>query len=100
MSARAFRPGGAGAALTIKVTARAPRTEVKGVMEDGTLKIAVAAPPEDGKANAALIAFLARELGVRQDQVEIVAGHHAAHKLISILGLSSQEVEARLIRAD
>ncbi len=100
MSARVFKPGGAGAALTIKVTARAPRTEVKGLMEDGTLKIAVAAPPEDGKANAALIAFLARELGVRQDQVEIVAGHHATHKLVSILGLTGQEVEARLIPAE
>ena len=68
------RPGGHGAAITIKVTPRSKRTAVLGVMADGTIKISVAAPPEDGKANAALLRFLAQKLGVRESQLEIVAG--------------------------
>ena len=51
--------------LKVKVTPRSGRSEVAGLLADGTLKARVQAPPEKGKANEELRALLARELGVR-----------------------------------
>jgi len=68
----------------VKVIPGAPRTEVKGEMADGTLKIAVAAPPEKGKANRALIEFLAEELGAPRSGVVIVSGAASRIKLVKI----------------
>ena len=95
---RAFKlhNGERGAALTIRVTPRARRTEVGGVLDDGTVRIRVAAPPVDGKANRALIAFLAKLLGVRKNKVEIVAGEKGLDKIISITGMPAEEAEERL----
>ncbi len=88
--------GERGAALTIRVTPRARRTEVGGVLDDGTVRIRVAAPPVEGKANRALIAFLAKLLGVRKNKIEIVAGEKGLDKIISIAGMPAEEAEARL----
>ena len=89
--------GRTGAALSVRVTPRARRTEVAGIRDDGTLKIRVVAPPVEGKANAALIKFLAEILGVRKRSVEIVAGHRGLDKLISILDMTAEEVEERIL---
>ena len=88
--------GEKGAALTIRVTPRARKTEFGGVLEDGTIRIRVAAPPVEGKANKALIAFLADMLDVRKSKIEIVAGEHGLDKIISIVGLPAEEAEQRL----
>jgi len=66
--------GERGAALTIRVTPRARKTQFGGVLEDGTLRVRVAAPPVEGKANQALINYVAKVLGVRKNRIEIVAG--------------------------
>ena len=68
----------------IKVITGAPKTEIRGYLADGTIKIAVAAIPEKGKANSALINFLAKEFGVRKDQVEVISGASVRTKLIRI----------------
>ncbi len=60
--------------LRIKVIPGAPKTEFRGEMADGTLKIAIASAPEKGRANQELVRFLAAELGVRKEQVEITSG--------------------------
>lgn len=91
-----FKDAKSGAAITVKVTPRARTTEVIGVMEDGTVRIRVAAVPEEGAANAALIEFLAERLEIRPSQVEIVAGLSSERKLISLIGVSPAEVEAAL----
>jgi uncharacterized protein (TIGR00251 family) len=82
----------------VKVSPRAKRTEVAGVMDDGTVKIRVAAPPVDGAANKALIAFLAEALGIPRNQVDIVAGETSERKLISLVGVAPEDVEATLRR--
>jgi uncharacterized protein (TIGR00251 family) len=88
--------GERGAALTIRVTPRARRTEIGGVLDDGTLRVRVAAPPVEGKANKALIAFLAKVLGVRKNKIEIVAGEKGLDKIISILEMPAQAAEDRI----
>ena len=72
--------------LRVKVIPRSPKTEIAGEMADGTLKVKIAAPPEKGKANEALCAFLARHYGVPRAAVTIVSGHAAALKLVRIDG--------------
>jgi uncharacterized protein (TIGR00251 family) len=91
-----FKDAQSGAAITVKVTPRSKRTEVLGVMDDGTLKISVAAAPEEGKANSALVEFLAERLGLKTSQVEIVAGLSSERKLISLVGVSPADVDAKL----
>jgi uncharacterized protein len=73
--------------VRVKVIPRSPRTELAGRMADGTLKVRVAAPPEKGKANAELCAFLASHYGVARDAVAVVSGHTAALKLVRVEGL-------------
>jgi len=70
--------------LTVKVVPGSSRTELAGRMGDGTLKIRVAAPPEKGKANAELCAFLAAELSVPKSAVAVVSGHTARLKRVRI----------------
>ena len=70
--------------LKIKAIPGAPKTEVKNEMADGTIKIAVAAAPEKGKANMALIDFLAEEFGVTRANVKIISGAGSRIKLIKI----------------
>jgi len=83
-----------GAAITVKVLPRAKKTELAGVMDDGTLKIRLAAPPVDGAANKALIEFLAQTLGIAKSQIDIIAGESSERKLISMVGISADEVDA------
>jgi hypothetical protein len=83
-----------GAAITVKVQPRARKTEVAGLMADGTIKIKVAAPPVDGAANKALLAFLAQTFGLPVGQIEIIAGETSEHKLISLVGISPEAVDA------
>lgn len=72
--------------LTVKVVPRAKRTELAGQMADGSLKVRVAAVPEDGRANAELRRFLAEHYGVTLAAVEIVAGAASTRKVVRIQG--------------
>ena len=83
-----------GAAITVKVMPRAKKTEVAGLMEDGTIKIRVAAPPVGGAANRALVEFLGQALGLPQSQIDIIAGAASERKLITLVGISPEAVDA------
>ena len=85
-----------GAAFAVRVTPRARKTGVAGVLEDGTIRIRVASPPVEGKANEALLEFLARVLGVRRSRLEIVAGERGLDKLVSVHDMSAVEAQARI----
>jgi uncharacterized protein (TIGR00251 family) len=87
-----------GAAITVKVSPRAPRTEVSGLMDDGTLKIRLAAPPVAGQANRALIEFLSQILELPRNQIDILAGETSERKLISLVGITPAEVDAAVRR--
>ena len=71
--------------LTVKVVPRSARSEVVGPMPDGTLKVKVAAVPENGKANAELCRTLAQHFQVPLRQVEIVSGATSSRKRVRVL---------------
>jgi len=75
--------------LTAKVRPNSDQTAIQGILEDGTWKIDIAAPPEKGKANKELIRFLADRYGVPKINVEIISGHMASLKRIRITGVRS-----------
>ena len=65
-------------------------------MADGTLKLAVSAPPENGRANAAVVELLAEVLGLRARQLKLVRGAGSRTKVIAVDGLEASEVMRRL----
>ena len=85
----------AGATFQVKVHPRARKNAITGVMGDA-LKLALTAPPVEGRANEACIAYLAEFLNVARSSVTIAAGESSRQKLIRIAGLSAAQVEARL----
>ena len=70
--------------LRVKIIPRSPKSEFAGELSDGTRKIRIAAPPEKGKANAELCAFLAKHYGVPNSNVQVLSGHTAPLKLVRI----------------
>jgi uncharacterized protein len=92
-----FQHGTSGAAIAVKVTPRAKKNEITGVMDDGTVKIKLTAPPVEGQANQALVKFLADFFKIPQTNVEIVAGQSSHDKLVAISGLDPQAVQEKIM---
>jgi len=84
-----------GVIFTAKIVPGSRRTVVAGTLED-MIKIRVAAAPEKGKANQALIAFLAQELGVKKNAIEILSGHTHPVKQVRVAGISTLDLLTRL----
>ena len=99
MSQRQFHlhSGQKGAALAIRVTPLSSKNEITEIMNDGTIRIRLTAPPVEGKANDALISFLAEVLDVPRSRIDIVAGVTGRDKLVSILGLDPEAVHSRIL---
>ena len=74
-----------GTTFRVRVQPGASKNEIVGIQEDA-LKIKISAPPVQGKADKALIGFLAKELGVKKSEVEIISGHTSKIKKIKVLG--------------
>lgn len=70
--------------LTIRARARAPKTQITDVLEDGSVKVQIAAEPVAGKANRELLSFIAKELRVPVGNVELLCGDSAKVKLVKI----------------
>lgn len=70
--------------LTLRVTPKSPKTAWGGRLEDGSWKLRLAAVAEDGKANAELIRFLARQFGVDRASVRILSGETSRVKLVAV----------------
>lgn len=86
-----------GAALGVRVVTRSETTELAGKNEDNTLKIRLKATPAgDPAANKELVEFLAATLGVDVGKIEIVAGEKNRDKILSIIGMTTEEVEKKL----
>ena len=81
--------------IRVRVKPRASKSRILPVRE-GILEIAVAAPPVDGEANAELIRTLAETLGCAKSAIEIVTGGGSRSKLVAIVGLTLEELLAKL----
>jgi uncharacterized protein (TIGR00251 family) len=86
-----------GCVLPVRAQPNARRAGVLGE-QNGALKVAVTAPPEDGRANQALVELLREELGLRRSQVELLSGQTARDKRFLIRGLPRAELEAKVAR--
>lgn len=84
-----------GATFAIKVHPRAKKNAIAGEVGDA-IKLALTAPPVEGKANEACIKFLADILDVPRSSVTIVSGETTRQKVIRVAGLSADEARRRL----
>jgi uncharacterized protein (TIGR00251 family) len=85
----------AGATFQVKVHPRARKNAITGVVGDA-LKLALTAPPVEGRANEACISYLAEFLNVARSSVTIAAGETSRQKLIRVAGMQAAQVEERL----
>lgn len=83
--------------MRVRVQPRASRTELIGE-HAGAIKLKIAAPPVDGKANQECRRFLAKVLGVSTGSVEIIAGESSRDKVIRVRNISADRVREALRR--
>jgi uncharacterized protein (TIGR00251 family) len=81
---------GQGIVLAVRVVPRAKRDELAGTVGDA-LKVRLRAPPVDGKANAALVEFLAELLGIPRQRVTLVCGGTSRTKRVRLQGVTAQQ---------
>lgn len=93
-----LRADGDGVVLTLHVQPGAKKTEVVGLHGEA-LKIRLAAPPVDGKANEALLAFLAAQLGVAKAAATLVSGQTSRAKRVRLAGIDAESVARALAPA-
>jgi uncharacterized protein (TIGR00251 family) len=80
--------------ISVRVTPRAGTNRIDGV-EDGTLRVRVAAAPADGGANAAVLSVLADALGIPKSAVRLVSGTRSRQKIVAVDAESAHRVEER-----
>ena len=85
-----------GCTLAVRVHPGAKRNAITGT-HDGALKVSLTAPPTDGRANSALIAFLAGQLAVPRVNVELLTGQTSRSKTLRLSGLTPEELQSRLL---
>ena len=88
-----------GVTLAVRAQPGARKTAVVGVYDDGAarqLKIAVHAPPIEGRANEALLAFVSEVFGLPMSAVELIAGESSRSKVILMRGMSLDRAESVL----
>jgi len=84
-----------GTTFAVRVHPRAKKNAITGEVGDA-LKLALTAPPVDGKANEACIEFFAKLLKVPRSSVSIASGLTSRNKVIRVAGVSAQQVRDRL----
>ncbi len=94
-----LRPASAGVTLAVRAQPGAKKTAIVGVYGEGEtaqLKIAVQAPPIEGRANQALIAFLATTFDLPKSSIELVTGELSRSKVFLLRGLTLERAQAKL----
>jgi uncharacterized protein len=84
-----------GATFAIHIHPRAKKNAITGEIGDA-LKISLTAPPVDGRANEACIAFLAEILNLPRSSITITSGENGRNKVIRVAGISATELRKRL----
>jgi uncharacterized protein (TIGR00251 family) len=89
--------GKRGSALALRITPRASRNQIVGLLDDGTIKVQLASMPDEDASNQELLAFLSEVLGVPKTRVEIVAGATGRDKLVSVLDMDAETAHERIL---
>ena len=84
-----------GISFAVKVYPRAKKNAITGEVGEA-LKLSITAPPVDGKANEACIAFFTKLLRVPRSSVTIASGQNGRNKVIRVSGVSAEEIRNRL----
>ena len=84
-----------GILLSVYAQPRASRTGISG-LHDGRVKVALRAPPVDGKANAELVRYLADQLGIPKSHVVLMAGASGRRKRVLVEGVTAEVLVERL----
>lgn len=95
MTLRLEQRGGA-VRIPVRAQPRASRSELAGEY-DGAIKIRLAAPPVEGEANAELVRFLAKVLGVPRSAVRVVSGETGRNKWVEVEGVDPDAVIRALV---
>jgi uncharacterized protein (TIGR00251 family) len=90
-----IRAAGEGIEIFLHCQPGAKKTEVQGIHGD-RLKIRLAAPPVEGKANEALIAWLAKELGIPKLNIQLINGDTGRQKRLLISGVTLEKIQSLL----
>ena len=83
-------------AVALRVTPRSHRNQVVGLRE-GMVALRLQAPPVDGAANAALLAYVAELLAVPRSSVQLIRGHSSRQKWVAVAGWSAADLRAQLL---
>ena len=84
-----------GVVFGVKVSAGSSRKTISGLL-DGKLKVKITAAPERGKANQALIHFLAQKLDIKKNNITIISGHTSPFKTIQVSNISKHTLLEKL----
>jgi uncharacterized protein len=87
-----YREDTAGVSFAVRVVPRASRSEVAG-LQDGVLRIRIAAPPVNGAANRELVKFLSKRLKVPQAAITLVTGNNSKNKAVRIANPSTRTLD-------
>lgn len=82
--------------MKLRVSPGAKSTAIKGLYGEGAIRLSVAAPPVEGRANAEVERYLARLFGLSRLEVAVVKGAPSRDKLVCVRGSSPDEVRTRL----
>ena len=88
-----------GATFAVKVHPRARKTALTGIFGEGpeaAIKVALSAPPVEGRANEALIEFFAEMFGVSRSAVSVIAGIQSRNKVVRVSGRAARDIEKEL----
>lgn len=91
-----IRPTPDGCTLTVRVHPGAKRNAITGT-HAAALKISLTTPPTDGRANEALIAFLAERLHIPRASINLIAGATSRSKTLRLTGITATDAESRLL---
>lgn len=92
-----LQPRAEGVAIEVRVTPKSSRESI-GPERDGRLVVKVSAPPEDGKANAAVCNLVAKQLGLAKSRVVVDSGETSRSKRLIATGISIGEATNRLTK--
>src|SRR4051794_36817316 len=82
-----IQPHAEGATLALRVQPKGKRNAILGA-QAGALKVSVTAPPEDGRANEAVLALLREEFDLQRSQLELLSGHTNRNKVVLVRGVT------------